>query len=165
MNTVIKSLNRYSILAFHGLVPEYVIKIGRRDGYYALGMIDREGGKETLIGMSVFYVSSTSGKVGYAEVVYVYMIEEYRRQGQGNKLLRGVDYILRKSGVKYILALLPSAEDNGFGYAMTENELNMFIIAGGFIPAEDPREIRPSVLREFFDAKDIANADRWIRHL
>ena len=164
METVIKSLNRYSILAFHDLVPEYALLLGRKEGSFALGLVTKGEQSESLIGMVVFHVSSTARRIGYAEVVYVYIIEEYRRQGLGAKLLRGTDVILRKSGVHFIMAHLPSGEENGFGYNLPAKGLRRFFIAGGYVPADAAYDSRPSVLSGYFSEEEVSGADRFVRH-
>ncbi len=163
METVIKSLNRYSILAFHDLVPDYVLILGRKKGNFTLGIVTK-GEPESLIGMAVFRVSSTDKNVGYAEVIYVYIIEEYRRQGLGSRLLLGTDIILQKSRVHFSMALLPSRDEDGFGYELSASELRMFFIAGGYVFAEEEYKNRPSVLSKYYDEEVINNADRFVRH-
>ena len=163
METVIKSLNRYSILGFHELVPEPVIKAGRGESCFPIGIVSREGKEESLLGMAVFFVSSTPNHRGYAELIYVYVVEEYRRQGLGQKLMEGIDDILKKSGLKFSLAILPPAGENGILQDISSDELKMFLISCGYVPTEDRQYLRKGALEELFAKADLEGAVRLVK--
>ncbi len=163
METVIKSLNRYSILGFYELVPEAVIKAGRGGSFFPIGIVSREGNEESLLGMAVFFVSSTPNHRGYAELVYVYVIEGYRRQGLGQKLMEGMDDILKKSGLKFSLAVLPPTEEEGILQDISSDELKLFLISCGYVPTEERQYFRECALEELFAEEDFSDAARLVK--
>ena len=163
MKTVVKSLNRYSILGFYELVPEPVIKAGRGESFFPIGIVSREGNEESLLGMAVFFVNSTPNRRGYAELIYVYVIEEYRRQGLGMKLMEGMDDILKKSGLKFSLAVLPPSGEDGILQGISSEELKLFLIYCGYIPTEERQYLRDCALEDLFTQEDFSDAERLVK--
>ena len=163
METVIRSLNRYAILNFHDIVPEYVIQAGRREGYFALGIVGKTGDEESLVGMTVFFVSSTGNHRPYAEIVYVYVIEEFRRQGLGKQLLNAMEGVLKKSGQKFSLALLPDPESEEFQYATEAEELQQFFVSCGYEETVEDQYKRLSILDQFYPPEEIMTAHRFLK--
>ncbi len=163
MKTVVKSLNRYSILGFYELVPEPVIKAGRGGSFFPIGIVSREGNEGSLLGMAVFFVNSTPNRRGYAELIYVYVIEEYRRQGLGQKLMEGMDDILKKSGLKFSLVLLPPPDSDGILQDISAEELKLFLISCGYIPTEERQYFREGKLEYLFTEVDFTDAERLVK--
>ena len=163
MTTVIKSLNRYSILGFYELIPEPVIRAGRGESFFPIGIVSGEGNEESLLGMAVFFVGSTANHRGYAELIYVYVIEEYRRQGLGHQLMEGMDDILRKSGLKFSLALLPPPEEDGILEDISAEELKMFLISCGYMPTDERQYYMESALEELFMEEDFSASARLVK--
>ena len=162
MKTAIKSLNRYSILGFYDLIPEPVIKAGRGEGFFPIGIVSREGDEESLLGMAVFFVSSTANRRGYAELIYIYVIEEYRRQGLGQKLMEGMEDILKKSGLKFSLAILPPSE-TGILRDISSEQLKLFLISCGFVPTGERQYFRKGALEDLFSQEDFSDCDRLVK--
>ena len=163
METVIRSLNRYSILSFYELVPEPVIKAGRGESFFPIGIVSREGKEESLLGMAVFFVGSTPNHRGYAELIYVYVIEEYRRQGLGQRLMEGMDDILKKSGLRFSLAVLPPSGDDEILQDISADEFKLFLISSGYVPTEERQYLREGVLEGLFTEEDFSDSARLVK--
>lgn len=164
MKTVVRSLNRYSILGFFELVPEPVIKAGRGEGFFPIGIVSTEGNEESLLGMAVFFVNSTPNRRGYAELVYIYVIEEYRRQGLGQQLIEGMDDILKKSGLKFSLAILPPMDETvGILQDISVEDLKLFLISCGYVPSDERQYLRKGALEDLFDDEDFSDTERLVK--
>ena len=97
------TLSRQDVEKFKDALPGYVLANCGRKGVFVIGASDKDG---QVIGMAQFYVGMLPGNDAVADIVYVYVADEYRGNGVASKMIAEVHKIMKKSGGEKCLALL-----------------------------------------------------------
>ncbi len=163
MRTEIYTLTKADLPLFKGLLPEYVSSRTQKKGYFTLGAIGVEEEKHILLGMAQFHSGITDNGEYYVELVYVYVVEEYRRSGIGTKLLDRVRTILRKSGVKTLTLLIPAADKGDFRSDLPVASLEKFFGELGFTLTKADFDKWESFLREEYPDLTEKDVKRYIK--
>ncbi len=133
MRMQIYTLERDDIIPLEQYLPEEVLGHMSEEGYYTLGAYYYPGGGEVLMGMAQFYADQAVSGEYYAELIHVYVMEEYRRKAVGVRLLKKADFILSGGEIGPFIARISPA-DTG---ELTEAELEAFFKECGFIVTKD----------------------------
>ena len=137
MRTEIYTLDRDDLSMLSGVLPEYVIERANLPGYFSLGAVANVGGEDTLTGVAQFYININTDGECFAEILFIYVLEEYRRQGVGTKLIERINRILKKSDVKTCALLIPEAADELMGYESGGQELEYFFKECSYISTKE----------------------------
>ena len=102
------TVSKKDIEMFADQLPEYVIENCGKKGCFMIGAVDEEN---TLIGLAQFYIGMLEGGEFISDVIYVFVDEEYRRNGAASKMLNKVHSILKKSGIEKSLTLVDKKQE------------------------------------------------------
>ena len=102
------TVSKKDINRFADKVPQYVLENCGKKGTFMLGAADRD---RNLLGFTQFFVGVLESGEIIADVVYVFVNEDSRRQGVAGKMLTKVHSILKKSSVKKSLVFLKKKQE------------------------------------------------------
>ena len=157
MRTEIYTLDKDDLSMLSGVLPEYVIERADLPGYFSLGAVANVGGEDTLTGVAQFYININADGECFAEVLFVYVLEEYRRQGVGTKLVERINRILKKSDVKTSTLLIPEDADEIMGFETGGKDLENFFKECSYISTREEMAVwrteLGSVLADVADKK------------
>ena len=141
MRTEIYTLDRDDLTILSDYLPEYVVERSYLPGYFTLGAVGQVDEEDTLLGMTQFYININSDGECFAELVYIYVLEDYRHNGVGTRLIERVNRILKKSDIKTCMLLIPSEDDKLMGYETPGTELENFFKECSFITTKEEAAI------------------------
>lgn len=145
------TLTEETLRKMSGELPEYVIKRAEQQGCFTLGAAVKNGEERgILIGMCQFLVNKVTDTEIVAELAYIYVYEEYRREGVGLMLLDKMSSILKNSDIKRSLTILVSEEAESLGYEFSENDLEEFLREGDYMPTNEASESWDMAERRLF---------------
>lgn len=107
VKTDIYTLDLDDLKAFGEEIPDKITANVNKPGFFTIGAVGVTDGDEKLVGMSQFYIDITSEGECFANLMYVFVVDGYRRQGVGTKLVDKVNNILKKSEIKMCIARVP----------------------------------------------------------
>jgi GNAT superfamily N-acetyltransferase len=102
------TLAKSDIGMFADEIPQYVLENCDKKGTFLLGAAD---GDSNLLGFTQFFVGVLESGEIIADIVYVFVNEDYRQQGVASKMLNKVHNILKKSNVKKSLVFLKKKQN------------------------------------------------------
>ena len=125
------TLDRSSVERFRGVLPEYVLANCGKNGVFVVGETAKDG---RIIGLTQFFVRLLPGDNAIADIVYVYVVDEFRGNGVASRMIAEVHEIMKKSGGEKCLALLKKKqkerkifERNGYLFMKTEADTIEFL--------------------------------------
>lgn len=120
------TLYRDDIGGFEDSLPEFVLKNCEKDGCFMIGAVDTD---ENLVGLAQFYVGMLENGEFISDLVYIYVSEEFRRNGAASKMIAKVHSILKQSGLDKSIAFLGKKKEekalfteNGYLFMKLEKE-------------------------------------------
>ncbi len=137
MRTDIYTLDRDDLTTMSDVLPEYVIERAKLPGYFSLGAVGKVDDDENLLGMAQFYINITSEGECFAQLVYIYVLEEYRHRGVASKLIERVNRILKKSDVKTCITYVPDKDVKIYGQEISAADLENFFKECSFISTKE----------------------------
>jgi GNAT superfamily N-acetyltransferase len=157
------TLTKSEMNLFEGLLPDYVIAGVQEKGYFTLGAIGENGEEHRLLGMAQFHSNITDDGEYYVELVYVYVMEAYRRQGIGTKLLDRVRTILRKSDVQVLTLLVPSDDKGDFNTELPPADIEAFLTELGFMEMNADFGKWETILKEVYPKLSDKDVKRYLK--
>ncbi len=133
MRMYIYTLERDDITPLEQYIPEKVLSNIPEEGYYTLGAVCVREGKAVLMGMAQFYVDMSVSEDCYAELIHVFVLDEYRRKSVGTRLVKKADSTLAGEDLQAFMARI-SAENTG---ELPEADLEAFLKECSFISTHD----------------------------
>ncbi len=123
------SLNENSSDISFDEFPEFVTSNIGKEGYYTLLSVEEKENEDEsdFVGLAQFYLGMNIKGMILAELVYVYVVKEYRGRNEGYKLIQMMTDILKEQDVD---AIVTNAPDDG-------GETEQFFRECGFITARD----------------------------
>lgn len=137
MKTDIYILEKDDLRLFDGSVPEYVCENASKDGYYTLGSVISDDDGDILTGMMQFYVDINAAGRLFGELIYVYVLDDFRRMEMGKRLLEKADFFLSDHDIHLFMAAVPGKNEESPYELMGGEELSAFLIECGFIATSD----------------------------
>ena len=150
---------------FRDSLPEYMIDRAYERGFFTIGAVDEseeESGDDALIGVAQFYINITPQGECFAELIYVYVKEDARRDGIGTKLIERVNRILKKSGIKVCTLLLDVADDDA-GYGIPVEEIEEFLQMCSFRKTKEDINTWATVLDDVYASLSEEEMLRYVR--
>ncbi len=132
----IYSLKETSSNSSFNMVPEYVVSNIGKEGYYTLLATDQKDEDEAFVGIVQFSVNIGGRGNFFAELLYIYVAENYRLMDTGYKLIQKANDILRDQEVDVITATIPYNEKGEVISDISEQEIGIFFRECGFLTAE-----------------------------
>ena len=127
MRIGIYTLDKEDMEAVAQFLPDYVVERAHEPGYFSLGAVAKVDGEDRIVGISQFYIDINSSGECFSFLIYNYVMEDFRRNGVGTKLIDKIGSILKKSDIKMCVACLPNKKDV-FLYSITPKaEVESFI--------------------------------------
>ncbi|GEM_PF-6909459 len=127
MRIGIYTLDKADMEAVAQFLPDYVVERAHEPGYFSLGAVAKVDGEDRVVGISQFYIDINSSGECFAFLIYNYVMEDFRRNGVGTRLIDKIGSILKKSDIKMCVACLPNKKDV-FLYSITPKaEVESFI--------------------------------------
>ncbi len=133
---------------FGDALPEYVYENIGKNSYFTLGAVGEEEEQAILLGMVQFHSNVTRKGQYFVEVVYIYVMEEFRRNGVGSKMMDRVTRITKKSDVDNLTLLLPAEEGTEPVMDMPVKGMEEFLEVLGFTKTDVNLNLFESVLKE-----------------
>ncbi|MBQ7707803.1 MAG: GNAT family N-acetyltransferase [Lachnospiraceae bacterium] len=129
MRFSIYTLKKKDLGSFEEKLPKYVFDNCEKKGFFTIGAVGSDG---NLIGVTQFYIGILKDNEFISDIIYVYVKEEYRRNGAAGRMLWKSHNIIKKSGVKKSLVFLKDNlnekmyikeffENNGYLFMKVEN--------------------------------------------
>ena len=150
MRIGIYTLGKKDIKKMEEQLPMYVMKKSRRMGCFSLGAVVHDGATDFLVGMCQFMISMVTEDKVIAELSYIYVHDDYRREGIGLALIDKMTSILQKSSVDSSMAILLTDEAERLGYGFSVEEIDEFLREGGYRPSKDASDIWKMVEKDMF---------------
>lgn len=141
MRTEIYTLDKNDLETLRGIVPDYVVDRADVKGYFTLGAVKKGNEDEGILGVAQFYVNITPKGECFAEIIYVFVEEEYRRQGMGTKLVERISRVLKKSSINTATFIIPEPIDGRLEYEVSAKEIAAFFKECGYTNAKEEREL------------------------
>ncbi len=137
MRTGIYTLDKEDLETMKDILPDFVIERSHEPGYFSLGAVGKVDGEDVIVGVAQFYIDINASGECFAYLIYSYVIDEFRRDGIGTKLIDKIGSILKKSDIRMCVARLPIKKDV-FLYSITPKEnVEDFIKACDFIATKE----------------------------
>ncbi len=133
MQIEIYTLEKEDISPLEQYIPKNIVDNISEEGYYTLGAICYPEDDAVLIGMAQFYVDISVSGDYYAELIYVFILDEFRHNSAGVKLVKEADSILSGGAIDVIIARI-SPEDIS---ELSEADIGEFLKECGFIYTTD----------------------------
>ena len=125
------TLGRNSMERFREVLPEYVLANCGRNGVFVVGAAAKDG---RIIGLTQFFVRMLPKDDAVADIVYVYVVDEFRGNGVASRMIAEIHKIMKKSGGEKCLALLKKKqkeqqmfEKSGYLFMKTEADTIGFL--------------------------------------
>ena len=125
------TISRRDIEDFKELLPDYVFANCKNKGIFMLGATDEE---MRLMGLTQFFVGMLENGEAIADIVYVYVFDEYRKLGVASRMIREVHKIMKKSGGEKCFAFLEKKQSeqqvfklNGYIFMKPEKDMIGYI--------------------------------------
>ncbi len=135
MRTEIYTLEKENLDIFEGIIPSEITNNVPEPGYFTIGAVSKVDGEDVLMGLSQFYIDITSEGECFADLMYVYVLDDYREQGIGLKLVEKVNSILKKSDVKSCFTRISkSVKDEAL---LSMDAITSFLKECSFIPTKE----------------------------
>ena len=122
----IYTLKKKDLGSFVEKLPKYVFDNCEKKGFFTIGAVGSDG---NLIGVTQFYIGMLKDNEFISDIIYVYVKEEYRRNGAATRMLWKSHNIIRKSGVKKSLVFFDNDyegkeffEENGYLFMKLEED-------------------------------------------
>ena len=122
----IYTLKKKDLGSFEEKLPKYVFDNCEKKGFFTIGAVGSDG---NLIGVTQFYIGMLKDNEFISDIIYVYVKEEYRRNGAATRMLWKSHNIIRKSGVKKSLVFFDNDhegkeffEENGYLFMKLEED-------------------------------------------
>ena len=163
MRTGIFTLDKTHLEMMNTQLPDYVVDRAADMGYFTIGAVVTEDDEEMLVGAAQFYINITEEGECFAEIIYVYVREDYRREGIGAKLLERVSRILKKSGVNTSMTLIPASVRSTLQYELSPEEIESFFKDSSYIAMSEGMAAYSSVLFDVFPKLDENQVKRFVR--
>ena len=163
MRTGIFTLDKSHLEMMDTELPNYVVDRAADTGYFTIGAVVTEDDEELLVGAAQFYINITEEGECFAEVIYVYVKDDYRREGIGAKLLERVSRILKKSGVNTSMTLIPASVKSVLKYEMSNEEIESFFKDSSYIALSEGMAAYSSTLFDIFPKLDEKQVKRFVR--
>jgi len=127
------TLEQEDIMLFESPIPNSVSDNISEEGYFTLGAVCYTEDGAKLAGMAQFYIGATADEDCYAELVYVYVMDEYRRRSIGVRLVNMADSILASEDVGVFMTCpdLPDPDET------SKQDKMKFLTECGFISTRD----------------------------
>ncbi len=151
------TLKKPQVELFGISVPEFVYAKTQEDGFYTIGAVKEEEEECTLLGMVQFHTNVTRDGRYFVEVVYVYVTDEFRRDGIGSKLMDRVRKITKNCDVETMTALLPADDESDMDIESPVEEVGEFLDMLGFSKVESNLKMFGTILYEGYP--DLSDAD------
>ncbi len=137
MRVGIYTLDRDDLETMADFLPDFVVERSHEPGYFSLGAVGKNDGEDVIVGVAQFYIDINASGECFSYLIYIYVMEDYRRDGVGIKLINKIGSILKKSDIKMCVARLPIKKDV-FLYQLTaKEEVESFIKACDFIATKE----------------------------
>ena len=143
----IYSLKETSSNSSFNMIPEYVVSNIGKEGYYTLLATDKKDEDEAFVGIAQFCVDINVRGKFFAELVYIYVAENYRLMDAGYKLMQKVGDILRDQEVDVITATIPYNEMGEVISDISEQGIGIFFRECGFLTAREDSGKRPRLFK------------------
>ncbi|MCR5774134.1 MAG: hypothetical protein K6G42_03520 [Lachnospiraceae bacterium] len=127
------TLEKEDISPLEPYIPKHVLSNISAEGYYTLGAVCDPDGDRVLMGMLQFYVGMSETEDCYAELIHVFVLDEYRRRAAGVRLVNKADSILSGEDIDIFMVRV-SPEDIS---DLSEEDLESFLKECGFISTKD----------------------------
>ena len=150
MRTGMYMLDGDDLEVFRDTLPDYMIDRALERGFFSIGAVAKDGEEDTLVGAAQFYINITPKGECFAELIYVYVVEDCRRQGIGYKLIECINRILKKSGIKVCTLLLDLEEDSLAGYGLPVKEIESFLQMCSFRKTKDEVNAWATILDDVY---------------
>lgn len=127
MRIGIYTLDKDDLNTMADFLPDFVVERAQKPGYFSLGAVGKVDDEDRIVGAAQFYIDINASGECFAYLIYVYVMEDFRRDGIGTKLVDKIGSILKKSDIKMCVACLPNKKDV-FLYSITPKaEVESFI--------------------------------------
>ena len=131
------TLEKQDIEPLRQYIPSNTADRTGEEGYFTLGAVCFTEEEAKLMGMAQFYVDSAADSDCYAELVYVYVTEEYRRQSVGARMVSKADAILSAEGVGVFMTRFSPDDENRPAGELPGDEKEEFLKECGFIATKE----------------------------
>ena len=151
MRTEIYTLDQEDLSLLRDEIPDYVINRSSEPGFFTLGAVGKADDEDGIIGVAQFYINITEEGECFSELIYVYVNEEYRRNGIGTKLLERVSRILKKSDIKTSTFIVPDPLDDRLGYEISMDDLGKFFGECSYLKSKDDNKLLITTMDDLFE--------------
>ncbi len=133
MRINIYTLDKENLVYLDKYIPEKIVNNTGEKGYYTLGAVCLNGTSAHLAGVAQFFVDSEKDGTSYAQLIYVYVADRYRRQSLGFRMIDKAGSILTTADVDVFKASVPPESPDETLSNLTGDELKSFLTECGFI--------------------------------
>ncbi len=133
MKIHIYTLDKENLVYLDKYIPEKIINNTGEKGYYTLGAVSVNDTHACLAGVAQFFVDSEKDGSSYAQLIYVYVADRYRRQTLGFRMIDKAGVVLTTADVDVFKASVPPELPDVTGGNLTGEELKSFLVKCGFI--------------------------------
>ncbi len=165
MEIKLYTLRKKDLELFDSVLPDYVYELSDRKNYFTLGATGEDQGKENLLGMAQFRTAVTEDGSLYAEIVYVYVFDEFRRKSVGSVLTDRIIRLTTEAGVGTLTALFPSENDGELTTEIPVEEIGAFFDNLGFSKVRVEPERFDTMLTEIYPELEVSEVVRYTRFL
>ncbi|MCR5452777.1 MAG: GNAT family N-acetyltransferase [Lachnospiraceae bacterium] len=161
MKVGLYTLAKSDIENFKGIVPNEVIENTGKTGYFVLGAVDED---YKVIGITQFYINMLNEEECDSQLVYLYVIDEYRNEGIASQMIDKVHRILGKSDIGKSMVILSKDDEPEEGTLLASNTKEEVFEKNGYIFMKvDPSSSNfLSMLYSDIDLSEIRQGVHWI---
>lgn len=162
MKTEICTLDSEDLRTLGSAIPKYVIDRADEDGYYTIGIVEKKT-DDPILGIAQFFVNITPTGECFGELIYVYMAEQYRKQGMAARMLDHAAGILKRSGISVFTFIIPNPVSKKLEYVLTVRDMEAFFGKCGFFKVKPDPELWVTTMKELVPDVDQKKLTRYIR--
>ncbi|MCR5453056.1 MAG: GNAT family N-acetyltransferase [Lachnospiraceae bacterium] len=148
MKTDLYTLTQSNVKYFSMKLPDFIYEKVDSNGFFTLGAVGYKGDDGFPIGMAQFHSNITRDGRFFVEIVYLYVMEEFRRNGIGSKLIDRVRKINKKCDIETLTILIPSENNTELGLDISPDEMAKFFDILGFSKVDVNLKMYETVLTE-----------------
>ena len=137
MRIGIYTLDKDDLNTMADFLPDFVVERAQKPGYFSLGAVGKVDDEDRIVGAAQFYIDINASGECFAYLIYVYVMEDFRRDGIGTKLVDKIGSILKKSDIKMCVVRLPDKKDVFLYKKTPKPDIESFLKACDFITTKE----------------------------
>ncbi|MCR5452209.1 MAG: GNAT family N-acetyltransferase [Lachnospiraceae bacterium] len=165
MKVELYTLKKDDVECFSSSLPKDVYENTDKDGFFAIGAVGTREKQSVPVGIIQFHTNITSDEQFFVEITYLYIAEDYRRDGIGSTLIDSVRNINKNSAVDILTALIPTEDINENNMDITVKEFGEFFDMQGFSKEDVNLKMYSSVVTDVYPNINETNFVRYTKLL